>query len=155
MAGENMNSIKVNKTFGSDIYEIKVESDSVLECVQKISVFSEVQKCGCCQGENLFISYRKVNPKEGKNAGKSFEYYDFVCRDCGAKANIGMYQTGGIFLKKFEKYERPGNENTENPNTAPAVQVATGNVNAAAPAWAKETNAPVAAPKYGNTPSKF
>lgn len=99
-----MNSITVEKTLG-DKYIIKVESESILECIQKISVFAEVNRCTCCGSGDLYIGYRKVTAKEGKNAGKTFEYYDFTCRSCGAKANLGMFQAGGVFLKEFKRQD--------------------------------------------------
>ena len=145
-----MNSITVKKKFGADEYTIHVESDSILEAMEKITVFSQVDKCDKCGGNDLYISYRKATPKEGKNAGKSFSYYDFVCRTCGAKANIGMYQTGGIFLKRFEKYGEKAETVTDNPNVAAVEEPAR------AP-WEKpaSTVGQTGQTKLGNNPPRF
>lgn len=115
-----MNSITVEKNFGEK-YSITVESESILECLEKISVFSEVNKCTCCGSQDIYLSFRKVTPKQGANAGKQFTYYDFACRACGAKANIGMYNGGGVFLKQFEKYEKQA-EPTPSPSMQPSTQ---------------------------------
>lgn len=151
-----MNSITVEKNLG-DKYIIKVESESILECIQKISVFAEVKSCTCCGSGDLYIGYRKVTAKEGRNAGKTFEYYDFTCRACGAKANLGMFQAGGVFLKEFKRQE--GHQAPE-----PIEPVATEAPTGPAPAWVNQpgptyggpTATTAAAPKYGNpTPQRF
>lgn len=141
-----MNSISVEKNLGEK-YVITVESESILECIEKISVFSQIKGCTCCGETSIYLSHRKVTPKVGANAGKSFVYYDFVCRACGAKANIGMYNGGGIFLKEFKTYEKDadaaGPANGPESTTAPVAQ------------QGFSAGANVPAGKYAATPQRF
>lgn len=127
----------------ADKYIIEVEDQSILNCIQKVSVFAEVEKCTCCGSKNIHINYHKAMPKQGPNAGKTFEYYDFVCRDCKAKANIGQYQSGGVFLKAFERYEGGNQSEQENPNSWP-----TDNTVPTAPK-------PSPSNAYGGAPARF
>lgn len=138
-----MSKITIEKQL-ADKYIIEVEDTSILDCIKKISIFAEVEKCTCCGSKNIYISYHKATPKSGPRAGESFDYYDWACRDCKAKANIGQYKGNtGIFLKSFEKYDGGNKIEEDNPNTWPTHSEPV------------RTSQPVSTTTYANSPAKF
>ena len=56
-------------------------------------------KCGVCGLSNIYLNTKTA---------KGFDFTEFVCSDCGARASWGQYKEGGYFLKKFEQYKPVG-----------------------------------------------
>ena len=52
--------------------------------------------CGLCKGKNILLQTKMA---------KGYCFIEFVCVDCGARAQFGQYKEGGYFLKQWEKYE--------------------------------------------------
>jgi hypothetical protein len=86
------------------------------EVVKEAAAFSQGNKCGCCKSSNVVLDYRYAVAKQGKNAGQGFDYYSIKCLDCWARAQLGEYKTGGFFLKMWEKYEKPTQNNAPQRN---------------------------------------
>ena len=52
-------------------------------------------KCDLCQDNQCLLQVKSA---------KGFEFIEFVCISCGARAQWGQYKDGGYFLKQWEKY---------------------------------------------------
>lgn len=77
------------------------------EVIKDAGALSQATVCGKCKSTNVALDYRCAKGKEGtENAGKAFDYYAIKCLDCGAKAELGEYQTKGFFLKQWEVYNK-------------------------------------------------
>ena len=86
--------------------DLEFEGRDYREVIKDAGAFTQAQKCKMCKSNNIALNYKYVKAQEGEHAGETFEYYEFVCLDCGAKAQLGMYKNGGYFLKQWEKFER-------------------------------------------------
>jgi len=65
-------------------------------------------ECGFCKSSNIQLRTR--------TAGESgeFKYTEFICRECGARRQMGRHKAdNSFFLKQWEpKYEKPVETNT-------------------------------------------
>jgi hypothetical protein len=61
-------------------------------------------RCGLCASENI-----KLNTRTSKD--KKYTYTQYTCLDCEATRPFGKLQTGGFFLKPWQKkYEGTDNQ---------------------------------------------
>ena len=67
-------------------------------------------ECGLCKSKNVVLQTKMA---------KEYQFVEFICDGCGARAQWGAYKKGGCFLKNWEKYEQKP-PNTEEPPSAPA-----------------------------------
>lgn len=74
--------------------EFDGKMDEVLRGANAIMAFRG--ECGLC-GEKDILLQSKV--------AQEFNFIEFVCTKCGAKAQWGNYRGGGYFLKKWEVYQ--------------------------------------------------
>lgn len=96
--------MEINVKIGNT--ELKFDGKNFEDVIKDAGALSQATQCGLCKSKNLGLDYRCAKGKDGtENAGKSFDYYSIKCLDCTAKAELGEYQTGGFFLKKWEKYD--------------------------------------------------
>lgn len=96
----------------NDRLEFEIEGTQQKELFEKLGELDEIfgeAVCGNCEDENLAFRVRKVTPKEGKNKGKTFAYYELVCRDCGHFLAFGQHQQNGTLFPK-RKIEVDGQE---------------------------------------------
>jgi hypothetical protein len=68
------------------------QKDLFAELAQADEVFGE-SKCGWCGEGNLCFRVRNSTAKQGKNKGKTFTYFEIVCRDCGCYLPMGQHNT--------------------------------------------------------------
>jgi ribosomal protein L40E len=71
--------------------------------LQANALLSYKGECGCCHKKNITLQTK---------IAKDYQFVEFVCGDCGARAQWGAYKKGGCFLKQWEKYERNGGESS-------------------------------------------
>jgi len=90
---------------GSSMLEF--EGRDLKEVAKEAAAFGQGNKCGCCKSSNVAMDYRSAKAKSGEKAGQAFDYFSIKCMDCYARAQLGQYQAGGWFLKKWEKWEAP------------------------------------------------
>ena len=66
-------------------------------------VFDAENRCGCCQADDLHYRVRTSVAKTGKNAGKSYDYYELVCMACNARFSFGQsMDLKNLFPKRRE-----------------------------------------------------
>lgn len=76
------------------------EEDKVSQALlQANALLSYKGFCGCCGSKNLTLQTKMA---------KEYQFVEFVCSDCNAKAQWGAYKKGGCFLKSWEKYQGQG-----------------------------------------------
>lgn len=67
---------------------------------EKVAQYQEVfgprsTKCGKCGSENVVFRVRTVEKDR-----KTYNYYEAVCTDCGARLSFGVHQTGDTLFPK-------------------------------------------------------
>ena len=90
--------------------QLEFDGRDFKEVAKDASAFSQAKKCMLCNSANISLDYRSVKAKQGQHAGQNFDYYSVKCLDCQGRAQFGQYQTGGWFLKKWEKFEPQQNK---------------------------------------------
>jgi hypothetical protein len=91
--------IQITKLVGGDNYIFTIEDEQDMGALFKAGFLASMPtKCNECGEENVHLASNKATSDKGTFI---FVYMQCVC---GAKAQIGQYQTGGLFWKKFEKY---------------------------------------------------
>ncbi len=81
--------LTVKKQIGKTSYTFIVEGSNLYEVVKesnKLS-FPDVQKCGICGGDHLFLSTHEAESK-----GKKFKYTTIRCANTKCKASINFGQ---------------------------------------------------------------
>ena len=75
------------------------------ECMRGLNAMTSFDgKCGCCQSGNVTLEFKEA---------KGFTFIEFHCHACQAKAQWGQYKSGGYFLKKWEKYNAAGGNQSQ------------------------------------------
>jgi len=69
-------------------------------------------KCGLCESKNIVLQTKMA---------KEYQFVEFICDGCGARAQWGAYKKGGCFLKQWEKYE-PSTPNTGQQPPSPEAE---------------------------------
>ena len=92
--------MKVRVNLGSGFsMEVEGSDDKTLfkaiSEAQKSELFMDT-KCGCCKSENIKFQVRTV-----EKDGDTNDFYEKVCKDCGAKLNFGHSKSGGMYAKKM------------------------------------------------------
>jgi hypothetical protein len=106
MAGAKVR-MQVNKVW------IEVDSMCVKDAIQGISEYAEFfgePCCGVCQGVDLLPSHRTAKARDG--SGRSYDFYELVCRSCKAKLSFGQHLEGGTLFprrKDRDENELPAN----------------------------------------------
>lgn len=82
----------------------EVQSDTAKGIFQSIAEVQEVfeadERCGCCDSDWLNFRVRHTSDKS--------DYYEMVCRDCGAALRFGQHKSGGtLFVKRFDEQHMP------------------------------------------------
>jgi len=92
--------INVQTKLGNAVYNFTIEEKSDIEALHKAAVLGNpplfCDECGNDKGE-------KFNLQSNKD-GEANVYVNIECKECGAKAKLGQYKSGGYFWKHFEKY---------------------------------------------------
>ena len=88
----------IKKKIGKETYSFLVEGKNLYELVtesQKLS-FSNVEKCGCCDSDNLILNARLAKNK--------FKYVEVKCLACKAALVFGVTQEDPdvYYLRKEE-----------------------------------------------------
>ena len=92
----------VNFKMGSAEYTLEIEESEEMELLHKMIVLGNPpRKCSHCE------NYKKIKMDSNKDKEGNI-YVNVVCLECGAKAKIGRYKTGGYFWHKFEVYNKGG-----------------------------------------------
>jgi hypothetical protein len=47
--------------------------------------------CGACESDDIYYRVRNVTTKSGPRKGKSYTYYEMVCRACGCVLKYGVH----------------------------------------------------------------
>ena len=98
--------IKANFKLGNSSYSIEAdEKDPVESFHQAIVLSNPPQKCICNNEVGFHMTSNK--DKEGNT------YVNIKCDNCGARAKLGQYKTGGYFWRNFEKYVKPSSKTSE------------------------------------------
>lgn len=78
----------------NDRVEFEIEGatpkDIFTELAQTEEVFGEPY-CGACESPDIYYKVRNSTAKKGKNTGKTFTYFEIVCRTCGCFLPIGQH----------------------------------------------------------------
>ena len=92
--------INVKTKVGAVIYSFEIEENNEMEGLHKAIVLGNPPLfCdGCNNTENFRMESNK--DKDGNI------YVNVVCKECFAKAKLGLYKAGGYFWHTFEKWER-------------------------------------------------
>ena len=86
--------------------ELVFDGRDFKDVIKEAAAFSQGTSCGACNSTNVALDYRVAKGKDNTDkAGQSFTFYAIKCLDCYCKASLGEYQTGGFYLKKWEKFE--------------------------------------------------
>ena len=88
----------LKKSIGKNVYTFVAEGKNLYEMVtesQKLS-FNDVDKCGCCGSDNLFLNARKAQEK--------FKYVEIKCAKCKGSLVFGQTQENPdvFYLRKNE-----------------------------------------------------
>lgn len=77
---------------------VSMELDGAMdECLRGVNAMLAYKgSCGLCGNTDVLLQTK---------VAKGFNFIEFVCTKCGAKAQWGSYKDGGYFLKNWEKYE--------------------------------------------------
>ena len=90
---------KVNVKVGEATYGFEIEEPKEIDTLHKTIVLGNPpRQCTSCQSANVQLDSNK--DRDGNT------YINVLCNDCGAKAKLGQYKSGGYFWKEFEKYVR-------------------------------------------------
>ena len=89
------------KTQINAIQEITMEAEgNSEECMRQLGAIVAFDgKCGCCKSGNVSLGFKEVGKQD------KYTFTEFICNDCGARAQWGKYKSGGFFLKGWEKYD--------------------------------------------------
>lgn len=80
----------VKKKIGKETHQFSVEGENLFDVVMtsKNLSFYDVDKCGCCQSDDLMLSAHVG--KDPKTKKDSFEYVVVKCKKCKASVNFGQ-----------------------------------------------------------------
>ena len=94
--------IQINKKVGDTEFKFIVEGRNAFEALQEAAQVSSIPDyCPFCKGdEALQLEMSKAKSEKGE-----FTFVYIKCKSCLAKAQIGQFKSGGVFWKRFEKYE--------------------------------------------------
>jgi len=83
------------------IQQVSMEVDGRLEeCMRGLNAMLSFNgACGCCKSGRVTLEFKEA---------KGFQFYEFHCHECQARAQWGQYKSGGFFLKKWEKFDPNG-----------------------------------------------
>ena len=94
--------IEIKRKIGDSVFTFKVEEENTIDALFNAgSLASAPTKCELCGKENVGLTGNKA---------KGYTFVKIVCKDCGAVSQLGQYKEGGIFWKKFEKYQPTGEQ---------------------------------------------
>ena len=65
--------------------------------------------CGLCKSKSVTLQIK---------VAKGYKFIEYVCGDCGGRAQWGEYKEGGYFLKDWEVYDGRGASSTVNDSTS-------------------------------------
>jgi hypothetical protein len=74
--------------------EFEVEGASHKDVFTALAQLDEVfgePDCGACESSDIYFKVRNSTAKQGKNKGKTFTYFEHVCRSCGCFLPIGQH----------------------------------------------------------------
>jgi len=101
--------ILVKTKIGDTDYQFDIDEKDEMEALHIAAVLGNPPNyCHECKNNQFF----KLDSNKDKDGNT---YVNVVCRKCGAKAKLGLYKAGGFFWHKFEKYIKPGSEETSHP----------------------------------------
>lgn len=96
---------KVNKKLGDTMYQFEVDGKDVIDVLSDMAQLSSMPDyCPLCKSSFCNLEMNKA--KDDKGGEYTFVYVR--CKKCNAKAQMGQYKSGGIYWKKFEKFEKGG-----------------------------------------------
>jgi hypothetical protein len=103
--------MKATYTSSNGRLQFAVEGATPKELFGELAAIQEVfdaeNRCGCCQSDDIHYRLRTSVAKSGKNAGKSFDYYELVCMGCNARFSFGQTQEGGSLFPKRREDGKP------------------------------------------------
>lgn len=76
----------IRKKIGKETHQFQVEGENFFDVVNtsKNLSFSDVEKCGCCESDDLMLG---AHTAKGK-----FKYVTIKCKKCKASVNFGQQQ---------------------------------------------------------------
>jgi len=90
----------VNLALGNVNYCFEIEEKTEIETLHKIAVLGNppmfCDECGANKPEQFKLTSNKDS--------EANTYVNVECSECGAKAKLGLYKSGGYFWHKFAKY---------------------------------------------------
>jgi hypothetical protein len=93
--------INVQTKLGNAVYNFTIEEKSDLDALHKAAVLGNpptlCNECGSDKPENFKLQSNKDT--EGNT------YCNVECQ-CGARAKLGLYKSGGLFFHNFQKYTK-------------------------------------------------
>jgi hypothetical protein len=92
--------INVQTKLGQATYNFEIEEKSDIEALHKAAVLGNPPlSCDECRNENV-EKFRLASNKDSEGN----TYVNVECLECGAKAKLGLYKSGGFFFHKYAKY---------------------------------------------------
>jgi len=90
----------VETKLGNVVYRFEVDGKPDMETLHQISVLGNPPtSCDNCKNEK--VEKFKLTSNKDKDANT---YVNVECVECGAKAKLGLYRSGGYFWHRFEAY---------------------------------------------------
>jgi hypothetical protein len=95
----------VETKLGNVVYRIEIDGKPDMETLHQIAILGNPPtSCDNCKNEKV-EKFRLTSNKD-KDANT---YVNVECLECGAKAKLGLYRSGGYFWHKFEVYTKNAN----------------------------------------------
>lgn len=105
--------INILKKIGLDNYTFQVDKEKELDALAEAGFLASMpDRCSICKGDVVLSSHKSTSEKG------IFTFVYMLCRQCGAKAQVGQYKAGGFYWKRFEQYQG-GQKNEEVDTNAP------------------------------------
>lgn len=98
--------ILVKTKLGGVEYNFNIDEKNEMDALQKAATLGNMPNyCTDCKNDEYF----RLDSNKDKEGNI---YVKVTCKKCGSQAKLGQYKTGGFFWHRFEKYVKPGTEET-------------------------------------------
>jgi len=92
--------VNVQTKLGNAVYNFTIEEKNDLDALHKAAVLGNPPlHCDNCANEKVENFKLQSNKDSEGNT-----YVSVECNECGAKAKLGLYKSGGFFFHRFELY---------------------------------------------------
>jgi len=93
-----MLTLSTNKKVGKNNYTLSGDGENLFECVQELNKasFGDIQKCGVCDSDNLYL---EAHVAQGK-----YKYHSIKCAKCRSSLTFGKREDDDnvSFLRRKE-----------------------------------------------------